>query len=249
MQTRALALVALSWFALGCGSESDDSPSSGGNGGSGGTTSGGSGGASSGGSAGASLGGSAGSAGSAGSSSGGAAGAPILFQDEFDTEDPKWTFDPTDPNASYDYDAGVLRVSGESLQGFAWYPVDPAWGDDYEVEIRFTIESGWVGGVMVHGEDTNLVNAVNCNLREDLDMLRAARHTERNYLTLNQTPTPVENGTAYTISARVTGADLLTCRQEGGPTVTETPLPYHSGAIGLFVYQGTVAFDSITVRP
>jgi hypothetical protein len=242
MQPRSLALVAL--LALGCGSDPEDNP-----GGGGGASSGGSAGSStggSGGSAGSSTGGIGGSAGSAGCA--GAGGGVILFQDELDTADPAWTFDLTDPDASYEYDAGVLRITGGSLQGFAWYPVDPAWGDDYEVEIRFTIESGWVGGVMVHGEDTTQVNAVNCNLREDLDMLRAARHTDRNYLTLNQTPTPVDNGTAYTISARVTGADTLTCSQLGGATVTQTPLPYHSGAIGLFVYQGTVAFDSFTVR-
>lgn len=211
----------------------------------GGSSGAGTGGISSGGSSGAGIGGSAGSAGSA---SGGAAGGVVLFHDDFDTQDPNWTFDTTDPNASYEYDQGKLRITGGALQGFAWYPADSTWGDGYEVEIRFTIESGWVGGVMVHGEDMDAVNAVNCNLREDLDQLRAARHTDRSYLTLNQTPTPVENGTAYTISARVTGEDTLTCAQAGGPTVSQSPLPYHTGAVGLFVYQGTVAFDSFTVR-
>lgn len=244
MELHRFGLVALCVLALGCGSDSEDAAAS--SGGSGGAATGGAGGASSGGAGGVSTGGSSGSRSSA---SGGAAGGVSLFHDDFDTANPSWTFDVTDPDASYEYDQGLLRITGGSLQGFAWYPADPAWGDSYEVEIRFTIESGWVGGVMVHGEDTDAVNAVNCNLREDLDQLRAARHTDRSYFTLNQTPTPVDNGTAYTISARVTGGDMLTCTQAGGPAVSQTPLPHHTGALGLFVYQGTVAFDSFTVRP
>lgn len=241
MQLRSLALVGLGFSLVGCGSDSSTGAGSGGSSATGGTAGVGAGG--SGGSAGTSTGG------SAGSPSGGAAGSAIWFHDDFDTQKPDWTFDLTDPVASYTYAAGVLRITGGSLQGFAWYPVSAAWGDSYEVEIRFTIESGMVGGVMVHGADTTAVNAVNCNLREDLDQLRAARHANRTYMTLNQTPTPVANGTTYTISARVTGGNLLTCKEAGGPTVTQTPLPYQSGAIGLFVYQGTVAFDSFTVKP
>jgi hypothetical protein len=247
---RILLALGFSFLLCGCGgSDEDASPSNaggsagassggtGGSGGSGGNT-GGNAGAASGGSAGAATGGTAGAAGSA-----------IWFHDDFDTPLPEWTFDPTDPMASYEYDPGVLRITGGSLQAFAWYPVSPEWGNEYEVEITFTIESGLVGGVMLHGADTSAVNAVNCNLREDLDMLRAARHTDRAYLTLNQTPTTVDHGTSYTISARVAGGNQLTCTQEGGPSVSETPLPYQSGAIGLFVYQGTVVFESLTVKP
>lgn len=252
--------IALSFASAACSSSSDDTAggaagSAGASAGGGGSGAGGAGAVSSGGSAGTTAGGSAaggsasGGSAAGGSASGGSAGATAeWFRDDFDTELPAWAFDEGDPAASYVYDAGDLVITGGSLQGFAWLPLDPAWGSDYQVEITFRIETGMVGGVVARAQDVSLVNALNCNLREDLDQLRAARHSDRTYLTIGSRDTPVELGTRYTISARVSGG-TLTCSQQGGPSFAQQNIATAATHVGLFVYRGTVRFESFVVRP
>ncbi len=253
--------VALVWTLLaGCGSTDGGREGVGGAGGDAGSGTAGvsaggsgseagaaaSGGAASGGAA--SGGAASGGAASGGAASGGASGAgDVLFSDEFDTERAEWQFDQGDPEASYVYDNGDLLVTGGSAQAFVWLPVKPEWGSDYQVDVRFQIESGMVGGAVVRAQDTALVNAYNCNLREDLDQLRAARHTSRNYLTIGSRDTPVDLQTSYAISGRVTG-DTLHCSQQGGPSFDVTNIPGDARAVGLFVYRGTVRFESFTLR-
>ncbi|MGE3674571.1 MAG: hypothetical protein AB7K71_33180, partial [Polyangiaceae bacterium] len=195
--------------------------------------------------AGATTGGSAG--GSATGGAGGAAGGDLLFSDDFDTERPEWQFDDGDPEATYVYQDGELVVTGGSAQAFVWLSVPEEWGTDYQVDVRFRIESGMVGGAVVRAEDTDVVNAYNCNLREDLDQLRAARHNTRNYLTISAQDTPVDLHTSYSISGRVSG-DKLHCSQAGGPSFDVTNIPRDTKAVGLFVYRGTVHFESFSVR-
>jgi hypothetical protein len=137
-------------------------------------------------------------------------------------------------------------VTGGSLQAFGWLPFDPAWGDDLEVTMGFRIGSGLAVGPVVRAE-TASVDAVNCNLREDLDELRAAQHANRTYLTLASAPMPVELGADYTVTARVTGS-VLTCSEAGGATVALPGAPAASGQVGFYVYQAQTEIDFFEVR-
>jgi hypothetical protein len=170
----------------------------------------------------------------------------VLFHDDFDGPNPAWHFDDADPAATYTYEGGGLRVTGASLQAFGYIDKDPSWGDDYEVEIVFRIETGLVGGAMVR-TDTTVWNGLNCNLRNDYDQLRVAKHDMRSYLTLGSADTPVDPGVDYTVRAVAKG-DTLHCYKQGGPDVVKAAVPYLTGTVGFYVYQGTVRFDSFEVR-
>ena len=242
---RLLLVAAVLSHATGCGSSSDGGPPA--TGGSAGAGGGAGGAGASGGAAGAASGGAAGGGGSAGTLAGGTGGgSAVLFRDDFDAPNPAWQFDAGDPEATYSVKGGVLEVKGGFLQAFAFLPIDPSWGDDVEVRTSFRLVTGMVGGAVVRA-DTASLNAVNCNLREDLDQLRGAQHVDRTYMTLGDKSTPVANGTSYEISARIIGS-TLTCTEVGGPTLDIPNVSFASGAVGLFVYQGTVEFDWYEVR-
>jgi hypothetical protein len=197
-------------------------------------------------SGGAGAGGTSGSGGMAGATAGGGSSGTVLFHDDFDSENPAWHFDQGDPSATYVYEGGGLRVTGASLQAFGTIDKQASWGDDYEVEIVFRIESGLVGGAMVR-TTTSTWDGLNCNLRNDYDQLRVAKHESRTYLTLGSADTPVDPGVDYTVRAVASG-DTLHCYQEGGPDVLQTAVPFSTGTVGFYVYQGTVRFESFEVR-